>query len=70
MGTVLSDVPLRLPVSPVLPTLVAALAEAGGAVLVAPPGTGKTTLAPFAVADRVEGRVVVLDGGDRRVEAG
>ncbi|MEH1056570.1 ATP-dependent helicase HrpB [Micromonospora sp. CPCC 206171] len=55
----LSDVPLRLPVSPVLPALVAALAEAGGAVLVAPPGTGKTTLAPFAVADRVDGRVVV-----------
>ncbi|MFC8619839.1 ATP-dependent helicase HrpB [Micromonospora purpureochromogenes] len=63
----LSDVPLRLPVSPVLPTLVAALAEAGGAVLVAPPGTGKTTLAPLAVADRVEGRVVVAQ--PRRVAA-
>ncbi|WP_088964716.1 ATP-dependent helicase HrpB [Micromonospora purpureochromogenes] len=63
----LSDVPLRLPVSPVLPALVAALAEAGGAVLVAPPGTGKTTLAPLAVADRVEGRVVVAQ--PRRVAA-
>ncbi|WP_346540056.1 ATP-dependent helicase HrpB [Micromonospora sp. DPT] len=63
----LSDVPLRLPVSPVLPALVAALAEAGGAVLVAPPGTGKTTLAPLAVADRVDGRVVVAQ--PRRVAA-
>lgn len=67
MGTVLSDVSLRLPVSPVLPALVAALAEAGGAVLVAPPGTGKTTLAPLAVADEVDGRVVVAQ--PRRVAA-
>ncbi|MEH1094480.1 ATP-dependent RNA helicase [Micromonospora sp. CPCC 205739] len=63
----LSDVSLRLPVSPVLPALVAALAEAGGAVLVAPPGTGKTTLAPLAVADEVDGRVVVAQ--PRRVAA-
>ncbi|MEU5938118.1 ATP-dependent helicase HrpB [Micromonospora sp. NPDC047548] len=63
----LSDVPLELPVSPVLPALVAALAEAGSAVLVAPPGTGKTTLAPLAVADEVDGRVVVAQ--PRRVAA-
>ncbi|MGW5673439.1 hypothetical protein, partial [Micromonospora sp. NPDC003776] len=55
----LSDVPLDLPVRPVLPALVGALHGAGTAVLVAPPGTGKTTLAPLAVADEVAGRVVI-----------
>ncbi|MFU8851445.1 ATP-dependent RNA helicase [Micromonospora sp. SL1-18] len=55
----LSDVALDLPVRAVLPALVEALATAGAAVLVAPPGTGKTTLAPLAVVDEVAGRVVV-----------
>ncbi|WBB51758.1 ATP-dependent helicase HrpB [Verrucosispora sp. WMMA2044] len=55
----LSDVPIDLPVRPVLPALVAALGSAGSAILVAPPGTGKTTLAPLAVADAVAGRVIV-----------
>ncbi|WP_433287039.1 ATP-dependent RNA helicase [Micromonospora sp. CA-244673] len=63
----LSDVSLDLPVRPVLPTLVEALDAAGAAVLVAPPGTGKTTLAPLAVADRVPGRVVIAQ--PRRVAA-
>ncbi|MFC4144937.1 ATP-dependent RNA helicase [Micromonospora mangrovi] len=63
----LSDVPLDLPVRPVLPALVAALRDAGSAVLVAPPGTGKTTLAPLAVADEVTGRVLVAQ--PRRVAA-
>ncbi|PZW03956.1 ATP-dependent helicase HrpB [Micromonospora phaseoli] len=63
----LSDVPLDLPVRPVLPAMVAALRSAGTAVLVAPPGTGKTTLAPLAVADAVPGRVVVAQ--PRRVAA-
>ncbi|MEU8010969.1 ATP-dependent helicase HrpB [Micromonospora parva] len=63
----LSDVTLDLPVRPVLPALVAALDEAGAGVLVAPPGTGKTTLAPLAVADRVTGRVVIAQ--PRRVAA-
>ncbi|MGB2569090.1 ATP-dependent RNA helicase [Micromonospora citrea] len=63
----LSDVSLELPVSPVLPALVSALAADGCAVLVAPPGTGKTTLAPLAVADRVDGRVVIAQ--PRRVAA-
>ncbi|RQX05240.1 hypothetical protein, partial [Micromonospora globispora] len=57
-GSVLSDVPLDLPVRPVLPALTEALRAAGAAVLVAPPGTGKTTLAPLAVADEVAGRVL------------
>ncbi|MFC4016822.1 ATP-dependent helicase HrpB [Micromonospora sp. GCM10011542] len=63
----LSDVALDLPVRPVLPALVAALDAAGAGVLVAPPGTGKTTLAPLAVADRVAGRVVIAQ--PRRVAA-
>ncbi|MFE9691723.1 ATP-dependent helicase HrpB [Micromonospora sp. NPDC005806] len=63
----LSDVPLDLPVRPVLPALVGALRMAGTGVLVAPPGTGKTTLAPFAVADEVPGRVVIAQ--PRRVAA-
>ncbi len=54
-----------LPVRDVLPALTAALTGAGRpdpggtAVLVAPPGTGKTTLVPLALADEVTGRVVV-----------
>ncbi|MFU8875118.1 ATP-dependent helicase HrpB [Micromonospora sp. SL4-19] len=63
----LSDVPLDLPVRPVLPALVEALRTAGSGVLVAPPGTGKTTLAPLAVADAVAGRVVIAQ--PRRVAA-
>ncbi|WP_030489173.1 ATP-dependent helicase HrpB [Micromonospora chokoriensis] len=63
----LSDVTIDLPVRPVLPALVAALDAAGAGVLVAPPGTGKTTLAPLAVADRVTGRVVIAQ--PRRVAA-
>ncbi|MFF5181029.1 ATP-dependent helicase HrpB [Micromonospora sp. NPDC000316] len=63
----LSDVTLDLPVRPALPALTAALDAAGAAVLVAPPGTGKTTLAPLAVADRVDGRVVIAQ--PRRVAA-
>ncbi|MEV4489443.1 ATP-dependent helicase C-terminal domain-containing protein [Micromonospora coxensis] len=63
----LRDVSLELPVSPVLPALVSALTADGCAVLVAPPGTGKTTLAPLAVADRVDGRVVIAQ--PRRVAA-
>ncbi|WP_197686484.1 ATP-dependent RNA helicase [Actinoplanes derwentensis] len=39
-----------LPVRPALPEVAAVLAGAGAAVLVAPPGTGKTTLVPLALA--------------------
>ncbi|MEV0157392.1 ATP-dependent helicase HrpB [Micromonospora sp. NPDC050686] len=63
----LSDVPLDLPVRPALPPLLDALRATGTAVLVAPPGTGKTTLAPLAVADEVPGRVLVAQ--PRRVAA-
>ncbi|MEU6485222.1 ATP-dependent helicase HrpB [Streptomyces sp. NPDC046887] len=41
---------LGLPVRGALPALAAGLAEHGAAVLCAPPGTGKTTLVPLALA--------------------
>jgi ATP-dependent helicase HrpB len=56
-----------LPISAVLASLVQRLSAAGSAVLVSPPGTGKTTLVPLALADRVQGRVLVAE--PRRVAA-
>ncbi|MDQ1677455.1 MAG: ATP-dependent helicase HrpB [Actinomycetota bacterium] len=56
-----------LPVRAVLGELGDALRSAGAAVLVAPPGTGKTTLVPLALADLVPGRIVVAE--PRRVAA-
>ncbi len=59
-GPVLSDLPL--PVRDVLPALDAALAM-GNAVLVAPPGAGKTTLAPLHLlqAAWLHGGIVMLE---------
>jgi len=54
-----------LPVRAVLPELTAALDRHGSAVLVAPPGTGKTTLVPLALAQH--GTVLVAE--PRRVAA-
>jgi ATP-dependent helicase HrpB len=45
----------------VLPALRTALDGAGSAVLVAPPGTGKTTLVPLALAGELPGRVLVAE---------
>ncbi|MDP9863313.1 MULTISPECIES: ATP-dependent helicase HrpB [Streptosporangium] len=54
-----------LPVRHVLPELLAALDEHGTAVLTAPPGTGKTTLVPLALAGLLDGsapkRVIVAE---------
>ena len=50
-----------LPVRAVLGELAGALADHGTAVLVAPPGTGKTTIVPLDLAARAEGRVVVAE---------
>ena len=50
----------ELPVREVLGELAGALDERGTAVLVAPPGTGKTTLLPLALAQR-GARVVVAE---------
>jgi len=49
-----------LPIRGSLDDVTAALAERGAAVLVSPPGTGKTTLVPLAVADLLSARA---DGG-------
>ena len=56
-----------LPVRAVLPSVLAALDDSGAAVLVAPPGSGKTTLVPLALAGRVPGRIIVAE--PRRVAA-
>ncbi len=50
-----------LPVAAVLPPLRQALETHGNAVLVAPPGAGKTTLVPLALAAWRPGRVVMLE---------
>ena len=49
-----------LPVQDALPALEAAL-RVGNAVLVAPPGAGKTTLAPLHLLGRTQGRIVMLE---------
>jgi ATP-dependent helicase HrpB len=43
--------PGQLPVEPLLPALLDALEHAGSAVLVAPPGAGKTTAVPLALLE-------------------
>ena len=51
-----------LPVDEALPRLKAALAECNAAVLVAPPGAGKTTRVPLALLDTpwLEGRKIIM----------
>ncbi|HWA18645.1 MAG TPA: ATP-dependent helicase HrpB [Devosia sp.] len=61
MGTRLSD---RLPIEDVLPQLQAALERGTRAVLIAPPGAGKTTRVPLALLDspwRKDGRIIMLE---------
>ncbi|MEL3946954.1 ATP-dependent helicase C-terminal domain-containing protein [Streptomyces sp. LNU-CPARS28] len=60
------DDALRLPVREALPALRDALDGPGCAVLCAPPGTGKTTLVPLALAGLVPG-LGAGDGAVRRV---
>lgn len=55
-----ADLP-DLPVRAMLGEVMAALAEHGTAVLVAPPGTGKTTVVPLAMAAGMTGRIVVAE---------
>ncbi|ORT54450.1 ATP-dependent helicase [Streptomyces sp. CB03238] len=62
----LRDEALDLPVRTALPALERALDGHGAAVLCAPPGTGKTTLVPLALAER-GARVVVAE--PRRIAA-
>ncbi|GAB3208680.1 ATP-dependent RNA helicase [Nocardia tengchongensis] len=56
----LPDLP-DLPVRGALDEIAATLSDHGTAVLVAPPGTGKTTLVPLALAATTAGRVVVAE---------
>jgi ATP-dependent helicase HrpB len=54
----------ELPVTAVLPKLAKALEASRSAVLVAPPGAGKTTLVPLALLDapwRGDGRILLLE---------
>lgn len=56
------DVPgADLPVRAVLPETIAALGRTGKAVLVSPPGSGKTSLLPLALADALDGHIVVAE---------
>lgn len=50
-----------LPIDDILPDLVDALRRAGRAVLMAPPGAGKTTRVPLALLDLVPGRILMLE---------
>ncbi len=53
----------HLPIDDVLPAVVAAFATGTTAVLVAPPGAGKTTRVPLALLDQpwVNGKIVMLE---------
>jgi ATP-dependent helicase HrpB len=50
-----------LPVRAVLPATVDAVRSRGTAVLVAPPGSGKTSLLPLALADALGGTIIVAE---------
>ena len=66
-GPGLSRTVIALPVDAVLADLVDALRSHPAAILIAPPGSGKTTRAPPALADAWPGKVVLLQ--PRRVAA-
>ncbi|MDX2380915.1 MAG: ATP-dependent helicase HrpB [Acidimicrobiia bacterium] len=64
MSTGSSGFPTDLPVVEALPELRSALASSGRAVLVAPPGAGKTTVVPLALLDEPwlgDRRIVMLE---------
>ncbi|MBO3084259.1 ATP-dependent helicase HrpB [Cellulomonas fengjieae] len=66
ISRLLADPP-DLPVRHGLPDILAAVRSQGVVVVQAPPGTGKTTLVPPAVASAVPGRVIVTQ--PRRIAA-
>ena len=51
----------RLPIDDALPGLKAAMAQHARAVLIAPPGAGKTTRVPLALLDQVRGKILMLE---------
>jgi ATP-dependent helicase HrpB len=50
-----------LPIDDAIPDLLAAIRAEGRAVLMAPPGAGKTTRVPLALLDEITGRIVMLE---------
>ena len=60
-GGITAPMSQTLPIDAILPELCATLARAGRAVLVAPPGAGKTTRVPLALMDQVPGRILMLE---------
>ena len=56
----MTDTP-TFPIDDAVPALLAALAAHGRAVLVAPPGAGKTTRVPLALMDMIPGRILMLE---------
>ncbi|WP_288929359.1 ATP-dependent helicase HrpB [uncultured Maritimibacter sp.] len=50
-----------LPIDDVIPDLLSAIRAEGRAVLMAPPGAGKTTRVPLALLDAIPGRIVMLE---------
>ncbi len=56
------DLPVPdLPVNDVLPALLESLRNHPNAILVAPPGAGKTTLVPLALAGQTPGKILMLE---------
>ncbi|WP_134727062.1 ATP-dependent helicase HrpB [Paracoccus luteus] len=53
--------PPPLPIDDAIPDLRAALTAHGRAVLVAPPGAGKTTRVPLALMNMIPGRILMLE---------
>lgn len=65
----MKDLP-KLPVCDVLPALMEALNKSGSAVLVAPPGAGKTTVVPLALLEQdwaMDGKIILIE--PRRIAA-
>ena len=57
----MTDPAAPLPIDEALPGLRRAVADRGCAVLVAPPGAGKTTRVPLSLLDLIPGRIVMLE---------
>ncbi|RMC36247.1 ATP-dependent helicase HrpB [Paracoccus alkanivorans] len=51
----------KLPIDDAIPALCRAMSAHGRAVLVAPPGAGKTTRVPLALMDQTLGKIVMLE---------
>ncbi|MCO5063733.1 MAG: ATP-dependent helicase HrpB [Rhizobiaceae bacterium] len=64
MARTFDEIRIDLPVRAAIPDLLEALSQGSSAVLVAPPGAGKTTLVPLALLDQSwarGGRIVLLE---------